>query len=616
MSQRYWISVGLLAWCAVTAEARMVAYSPALAVRTKGSPFLALSVTGEGFGAPAPSAALLVNGFEAGVPVRLEIPSTDPRVFVWKDVQIVVKLPPALDRAHAMVVTPGHRSQRVRAAYYRHDTFDTSEAGGANSPPTHIAIDPAGRVWVNPEYKVNYYFFDPDAERVRPALFPRAATPAPFRECMGRTCVATRDPSGGEAIVIDDLGRVWMPESGGAPGDGEPRNHGRVIMYDPQNRTVRLYNLPGDHNGTNGIAWDKARRRIWLSQTNDLRFGNYANMLSFDPEGVPFEVFDWDIAMPPPTVVSAFDFTTEAACQGVTSTVLGTCSNAPHHACVTADDCVLAHLLCAPGVSDDGACYHEYPLGIFEPAHVAVHPDGHVWFTDYSAGMGSRLGRLDPTDGAVELFPLAAAPFLPRALPLDLVDFGLTAPWDIEVERDGAIVATEYASCRIARFPVSKMIDTTACHNLYAPDGTTPGCGGSYDPATGDVISDPTCTNPCIEELLVPGTWAPDSTHPPLTHVAEGRLLEVKPDLRGNVWVDQGYVDRMGHFHLWPPLLALYPDAFTAGQEPSLYSGIGGSVAVDPRNGDIWGADYMGRRLNRLSRLFPRRLAVPQGGGS
>jgi len=30
------------------------------------------------------------------------------------------------------------------------------------------------------------------------------------------------------------------------------------------------------------------------------------------------------------------------------------------------------------------------------------------------------------------------------------------------------------------------------------------------------------------------------------------------------------------------------------------FDGIGGGVAVDPWSGDIWGADYLGRRLNRL----------------
>ncbi len=105
---------------------------------------------------------------------------------------------------------------------------------------------------------------------------------------------------------------------------------------------------------------------------------------------------------------------------------------------------MLAELFCGGG-SDDGSCYREYPLGVFQPAHIAIHPDGHVWFTDYAAGTGSQIGRLDPTAGAVELFPLPPAPFEPRVLPLAMINFGLLAPWDIEIDRRGDVVATQYA---------------------------------------------------------------------------------------------------------------------------------------------------------------------------
>ena len=59
-------------------------------------------------------------------------------------------------------------------------------------------------------------------------------------------------------------------------------------------------------------------------------------------------------------------------------------------------------------------------------------------------------------------------------------------------------------------------------------------------------------------------------------------------------------MDKRGTFYLLPPLLALYPTSFSAG---NLIAGIGGSVAVDPNNGDIWGTDYSGRRMNRLRPL-------------
>ena len=148
------------------------------------------------------------------------------------------------------------------------------------------------------------------------------------------------------------------------------------------------------------------------------------------------------------------------------------------------------------------------------------------------------------------------------------------------------------------------MSDTAECQHLSAPGLAPEDCEASYDPQSRMIrTADSRCANPCIDESQVPGSWVLDSTRPPVTHVAEGRLLEVKPDRRGDLWFDQGYVDRRGRFHLWPPLLALYPSAFTDQEEPDLYSGIGASIAVDPSSGNIWGADYMGRRLHRLSPL-------------
>src|SRR5262249_17558918 len=229
------------------------------------------------------------------------------------------------------------------------------------------------------------------------------------------------------------------------------------------------YNLPGDHNCPMGIAWDASRRRIWLSQTNSLTYGNGSTLLSFDPERVPFETFAWNTAAPPPTLASTFDFSTTATCDRSPSADSGACSNAPDHACVSVEDCVLAELLCRPGTGDDRDCFHEYPVGVYQPAHVTVHPDGHVWFTQYAAGMGRHLARLAPTSGTVELLPFAPTPFAPPGLPLDMIAFLAIAPWDIGVLRDGSVVATEYAGNRIAHFSARYMGDTAQCQHLSAP---------------------------------------------------------------------------------------------------------------------------------------------------
>ena len=167
---------------------------------------------------------------------------------------------------------------------------------------------------------------------------------------------------------------------------------------------------------------------------------------------------------------------------------------------------------------------------------------------------------------------------------------------------DGSIVATEYAANRIARFSFRSMQDTTQCQQLSAPGVDPAACKAvTYDPQT-ELISlqDPRCVNPCIQEIVVPGSWVRDDSNPPMTHRSEGRLLTLAFDRQRNMWFDQGYLDRHDKFHLWPPLLAMTPTPYESGMASLAFDGIGGSVAVDPRSGDIWGADYSGRRLNRL----------------
>ena len=67
-----------------------------------------------------------------------------------------------------------------------------------------------------------------------------------------------------------------------------------------------------------------------------------------------------------------------------------------------------------------------------------------------------------------------------------------------------------------------------------------------------------------------------------------------------------GYMDRRGAFYLMPPLLELYRTPSTpVGDFPTgtfLHDGIG-DPSIDDKTGDIWAADYMGHRLNRLRKL-------------
>src|SRR5262249_2323983 len=146
------------------------------------------------------------------------------------------------------------------------------------------------------------------------------------------------------------------------PAVGPPRDHGRVLMYDPTNSQERVYDLPGDQNGFLGITWDARRRRVCVSQTDSLAYGPGSTRVSDEPARVLFGTFSWTRGQQVQTVQSAFAFATPAACDTGGSNQPATCSNAPTHACQSVEDCVRADLFCPPGVLDDSGCYHAYPV--------------------------------------------------------------------------------------------------------------------------------------------------------------------------------------------------------------------------------------------------------------
>ena len=92
MMSRQWVMAAVLLLASVGAvAARIQANSPALAVRTGNDAdgaFLALSVTGTGFGTAPSSLHLYVEGQQSSQRVAYDIASTDSRMVVWTDFQI------------------------------------------------------------------------------------------------------------------------------------------------------------------------------------------------------------------------------------------------------------------------------------------------------------------------------------------------------------------------------------------------------------------------------------------------------------------------------------------------------------------------------------------------
>jgi hypothetical protein len=397
--------------------------------------------------------------------------------------------------------------------------------------------------------------------------YPLAPLPGPFRLCS-TACSRTNIAQAGEDAAVDTMGRVWFTEGGFEPtGDGGSPNHSRIVAFDPTDSSVRLYNIPGDHNSIIGIAWDGQRKRIWFAQSRSPIFSppggavTPARLTSFDPERIPHGTDP------------VFDFSTTATCNASGGTP-GTCSNASWHRCLTVDDCVVADQICAPG-APDADCYHDYPLHetVLQPARIAVHPDGSVWYADYS--FGADIGRLDPETGAVTRFPLSPTP--------DGTAVGF--PWAITIAPNNDVVVGDFLGGKIGEFKMTRLQDPS-CQTLVSPDP-------QVDCSVIDAQHhrDPSCANPCIQDLPTPNS-----------------VFSVVYDRHHNLWFDQGYV-KSGkllpkNIVLFPPVLALFPSAIPCanGTKPGLLSGLGGGIVVDRVADEIWSADYCGRRVLRLRR--------------
>ena len=562
--------------------------------------FVALSVTGLAFGS-ALAGSLRECGWPgsgsflelySGATAR-SVSSADRRVVSWTDVQIVLKLASGDLPSRVRVCTPAGASDRVETAYYTYDHFAVPQTNGSNPHPLALATDAERRVWLNEEFHLQLKYFDPGAATFTALDIPKPADPGPFALSVFGDH-PTQISGGGEAVAVDSRGRVWFTEGGSAPYSGIYPDHSRVVCYDPYaaaGQEFRVYNVPGDRNGVVGVAWDERRKRVWFNEV--ARFGLHrARLVSFDPERIPFD--------------NDFDFSTTATCiANPSADQPGWCSHMPWRDCLTPQDCVLAEQLCPPGASDDSSCYHEYELpplpGTYMPGHVAVHPDGSVWYTSY--WFGNHIGRLDPDAGTFTTYPLPAPvwtrycsdvhPCVGKPTDQDClyclqVLFLGSGPWDIKVAGNRDVVFTEFFSSAVGRFQIAKLGDP-ACESLDE-DGK----------------------NPCIQELLAPGV-----------DLRVEHVHSIAFDRDHNVWFTEsgpfsapesaaslGYVKQDWSAIVTLPPLSLYPfDNSTGDYCPSglgaFVSFNGAGIAIDPATQDIWFADYCRQRLGRLRRHSP-----------
>ncbi|MCE9584782.1 MAG: hypothetical protein K8T20_20010 [Planctomycetes bacterium] len=449
---------------------------------------------GHGFGTPRTGAFLVI-----GDGIGLSTTS-------WTDDAIELTLPASARCGPLTVVTP-EGIVSVPLEIYAYDGFSIPVTEGTNACPLAVAVDGAGRVWINSEFhKGDFHFFDPGTGKVVAVPVPGPPAPGVYATKIfgdNRTTISMC----GEDVIVDPRGRVWFTEGGGYLYDGVHPNHSRVVCYEPAEKSFRIYNVPGDQNEIIGILWDAKRGLIWFAQ-GGLKAG--AKIWSLDPEAA--------------FVDNTFDFSTPADAKGFRS--------------------------------------WDLPLKDDQPSHLALDPDGSLW---YSAYWRNRIGRLVPETGEIREVPLPKG--IGRSKPGQLVGGG---PWTLFVRPDGSLTFVEFFDSQLTRIDAARVrAGDAAC---FALDGKG--------------------RNPCIlQSFVVPDAdLAAEFVHS-AAYDAQGRFWytihgEDKPGCRASL----GFVTAD-----WKSIVRLPP---LPGDGPLTCDGI----AIDPKTGDIWFAEFLRHRLGRLRR--------------
>lgn len=344
------------------------------------------------------------------------IPSTAPEILHWSDHRIQVQLPDDMPSGKLVVSNLGGRSAAVKLEIYRYDWFDIPDTPGTNASPLSLTVDSQERVWVNEEFHRAFQMLDVASGTVTGLAYPMPPDPGPFASTIfsdHRTQMSTL----GEDVMVDPYGRIWYSQGGGSLYSGIHPNHSRIVCVlpdEPSGMQFRVYNMPNDWNEVIGLAWDPVREWIWFAEGS---LANGSRIVGFDPEEIP-----WD---------NDFDFSTS-----------------------------LQHQVGTPGLESDPVYhYFEVPNPGAHAAHLIVHNNGDIWFTEF---WGRAIGRLQPFTGGFTRYPVPDP--ISTATPSFIVGAG---PWQIVEAANGDIIFNEFFDATITRFDML-MADDPAAQQLNA----------------------------------------------------------------------------------------------------------------------------------------------------
>ena len=553
---------------------------PVLAV-IRGRPALGqpvsepLVIRGLGFGDPGGSSGLEFAYGEETVSVGS---TNDEAIERWTDNEISVRVPDEVDAGILRVIAGGQPSAPVEFLVYEYESFDIPPQPGTNPYGLALAAAPDGGIWMNREFRHSLQGFDPQSRSFTTLSIPQVDGAGIFAIMTSPpNDLRTRNSVLGEDVEVDSQGNVWFTEGGAVyyPGKGndydytiacdiyqDPDCHycipgnpdygtcktaaaqwyntSRVVKYDPTNDQFSCFNSPMDNSMIQGVLVDETRGIVWYAEGG----------LAEDPYGTR----------------------SGNAITGITmGSTLSNCAFDPY-----------SHQrdqLCANGPADN--CHWRFPLENEgrSPAHLALDPEGNIWFTEY---WGARIGRLNPANGQIVELPL---PPTINTNPDRAAVWVGSGPWELHFDDSGNLWATEYFDATILKLDPSLM-DDHDCLRL-----------------------DTNGRNPCVTEVYQ-GLNQPAQD-------AYIHTLDIAPD--GKIWfvvskdkqtIGSQKINTVGQVGFIDPshdsaavLLPILRSQYTPDWRVNVVvDGIGeaAGVVVHPQSGDIYFMESSERQLGRL----------------
>jgi streptogramin lyase len=551
--------------------------------------FVAVAINGSGFGPQVSGSKVKVRDTTHDLNTTHIYSATSTRVVLWTDTRIVIKLPPQLDHPRVWIQLASDNSQStpVTAERYSYDYFATNSgaalSSGTNPMPTALAVDPNESVYLLEGFHLDLKRWTAANAVTKLANFQKCPSPGCFAMQLGSD-LRTNTSVLGESTIVDSTGKIWFSQGGGYNYTGAHPNHSRIVSYDPVTSVYKTYNIPGDDNEISGLAWDASRGRIWFAQHKRQRCIGFAcataqpaKLTSFNPSAISSN--------------NSFDFVAAVGavtCNGgslgtapSTAPTVGSCSNNSLRSCFTPHDCVLISQVCPAGVTDDTACYHEYPVS--DASYISrlqVTEDGSaLWYSNY-LGSTANLGRLELSTGAITRFPAhyGAPGFFP------------TGPTTLDIADNGDVLFAHPSRHTIARLDGSR-IDDPACTALAS---TTTNC---------TTAPDATCANPCIEERIPSGFSSVSQSLQGVDEASDGRAWFGQSGMISDI----RYASSVGFWKSDGSDVVLFPTPQIYAASGSTCSSFGGfsttDLAVSPSTGGVWFTDYCRKRIGRLQHL-------------